>query len=65
MEQPSGLLLRGSTRVSYKLSLLLVSPILVALMNNSSVSLISLELESKVFLYWSYLVGCLKLTKWG
>jgi hypothetical protein len=35
------------------------------LMNNSSVSLISLELESKVFLYWSYLVGCLKLTKWG
>jgi hypothetical protein len=50
MEQPSSLLLRGSTRVSYKLSLLLVFPLLVALTNNSIVYLISLELEPKVFL---------------
>lgn len=45
MEQPSSLLFRGSTKVTYKLSLL-VSPSLVVLMINSSV-LFNLPLSSR------------------
>jgi hypothetical protein len=44
MEQPSSLLFRGNAKVTYKLSLL-VSPLLVVLMINSSV-LFNLPLSS-------------------
>jgi hypothetical protein len=46
LEQPSGLLLKGSTRVSYKLQLL-VSSNVVGGIDDKDFFLISLELEPK------------------